>query len=183
MKNDDHKELVVVFSGGSDKEGNLSKETEKRFFKTVSVFAKEEESDIIFAEDVPQSLFFPEKKGNYLQNVKKIFSDNGVLSHRIKTISGTLSTVAEINAVINFVKTHSEYKKIYFVSSWYHVLRILFMWLCRGKWAWPIPVWVGGCVIPLRLLAELPKLVLTITPASFQNWLVKRIIKKTGRDI
>lgn len=183
-KKNNEKKIVVVFSAGSDEYGNPNKETKKRFIEGGVLFLqKNKGTDVIFAKDVPCSIFLEGREGNYLRNINKILSRNGILSQRIKTIPPTLSTAAEINGVICFLKEHPEYKEIYFVSSWYHVPRIIFMWLCRGRWAWPIPVWTGGLVIPLRLLAELPKFVLAITPAGFQDYLVKRAIKKLGMNI
>lgn len=183
MENNEHKELIVVFSAGADIWGNPNKETKERFKRSISFFQKRKKGSIIFAEDVPYSIFSKEKEGNYLRNINKILRSNGISPNRTATILPTLSTAAEINGVIIFLKTHSEYGEIYFVSSWYHVPRIMFMWLCRGKLAHPIPVWVDECNLLARIIAEFPKLFLAITPASFQDWLVKRMFKKGGSNI
>ena len=82
----------------------------------------------------------PDGTITYAEMLTTALVEMGWPEDRILFKSGGLGTLAETDAMVGVLPAYQT-EEVWVVTSWYHLPRVMFLWLLQGKVVRPVGVW------------------------------------------
>jgi hypothetical protein len=145
----------LIYGYAQQEDGSLDYQTMARCDVGAALFARKKVSRIFLTVEIGKAgVSMAEAMKEHL-----LRSHNEMMPSNVVILPFGRNTAGETDALLAY-PPFEEFKRVYVVSTWYHIPRILYLWWVRGRMprpaiAWRGAHWIDVFVEPLKMMNSL----------------------------